>query len=547
VVGALDEKDYILSGADELTHARLRQQTTRAEFGELALRSDNLDEILTEACRLVGQALGTHLAKVMELQDDGKTLLVRAGVGWKPGVVGTVTLLATDETSEGHALRMGEPMISPDIETETRFKYPPFLIDNGVRAVANVIILGGHGKRPFGILQVDSREPRQFNDDDIIFLRNYANLLAGAVARKQAEKDLLRANQLLEEMVAARTSALSHSNAMLRSEAEERQRVEEELRQSNKMEAVGQLTGGLAHDFNNLLQGISGNLERIRLRAEEGRTDELERFVDSAMASTDRAATLTQRLLAFSRRQPLQPKVIDVNELIRGMEDVFRRTLEPSIEIKIDLVDNPWPTFCDPNQLESSLLNLIINARDAMPDGGNLRIETANVVLPDLAIAPRDVGPADLPSGGYVALFVTDTGTGMTPKVIECAFDPFFTTKPVGQGTGLGLSMVNGFIHQSGGSITLHSAMAQGTRVAIYLPRRRESGEIVVESIPVVSPKPVIMLVEDDRAIRTAIIDALADLDYTTLEAANARLAIGIIDTSARIDLLITDIGLRGA
>ena len=224
---------------------------------------------------------------------------------------------------------------------------------------------------------------------------------------------------------------------MLRSEAEERQRVEEELRQSNKMEAVGQLTGGLAHDFNNLLQGISGNLERIRLRAEQGRTEELGRFVDSALGSTDRAATLTQRLLAFSRRQPLQPKVVDVNELIRGMEDVFDRTMEPSIEIKVDLANNPWPIFCDPNQLESALLNLIINARDAMPDGGNLTIETANVVLPDLAIAPRDLGPTDLPSGGYVALFVTDTGTGMTPKVIECAFDPFFTTKPVGKAPAL--------------------------------------------------------------------------------------------------------------
>ena len=199
-----------MSGADELTHVRrLRQQTTRAEFGELALRSDDLDEILGEACRLVGQALGTDLAKVMELQEDGKTLLVRAGVGWKPGVVGVVTLMATDETSEGHALRTGEPMVSPDIEQETRFRYPQFLIDNGVRAVANVIIFGGHGKRPFGILQVDSRVPVRFNDDDIDFLRNYANLLAGAVARKHAETALLRANQLLEERVAERTSELS--------------------------------------------------------------------------------------------------------------------------------------------------------------------------------------------------------------------------------------------------------------------------------------------------------------------------------------------------
>jgi signal transduction histidine kinase/ActR/RegA family two-component response regulator len=520
---------------DELTHVRrLRQLTTRAEFGELALRSEDLDEVLTEACRLVGRALGTDLAKVMELQEDGKTLRVRAGVGWKPGVVGAVTLMVTDETSEGHALRTGEPMVSPDIETETRFKYPQFLIDNGVRAVANVIILGGHGKPPFGILQVDSREPRQFNDDDIDFLRNYANLLAGAVARKQAETDLLRANQLLEERVAERTKALV-------SEADERKRIEGELRQSNKMEAVGQLTGGLAHDFNNLLQGISGNLERIRIRADQGRTGELGRFIDSAMGSTERAASLTQRLLAFSRRQPLEPQVIDVNELIRSMEDVFRRTVGPFVEVKIDLMDDLWLTLCDPNQLESSLLNLVINARDAMPDGGQFTVETANVVLPDLAIAPRDVGPVGLPSGGYVAVFVTDTGTGMTPKITASAFDPFFTTKPVGQGTGLGLSMVNGFVHQSGGSVTLQSKVGQGTRVGIYLPRPHGSG-----LISAVLLKPVIMLVEDDQSVRTAIIDALSDLNCTVLEALNARLAIDIMDTSARIDLLVTDIALNG-
>jgi signal transduction histidine kinase len=318
---------------------------------------------------------------------------MRAGVGWKPGVVGGVTILAADETSEGHALRTGEPMISPDIEKEARFSYPAFLIDNGVRAVANVIILGGHNKRPFGILQVDSRVPRQFTGDDIDFLRNYANLLAGAVARKQAEMDLLRANQLLEKRVAERTSALLDSNNMLRTEAEERERIEDELRQSNKMEAVGQLTGGLAHDFNNLLQGITSNLERIRRRADQGRTEELGRFIDSALSSPDRAAILTRSLLAFSRRQPLEPKVVDVNELIRGMEDLFRRTAGPSIGVKIDLMDIPWPILCDPNQLESSVLNLVINSRDAMPHGGNLTIETANVVLPDLAISPRDVPP----------------------------------------------------------------------------------------------------------------------------------------------------------
>jgi len=230
LVSAEEKSDYL---------ALLRQQTILAKFGELALKSDDLDEILTEACRLVGEALGTDLAKVVELQEDGHTLLVRAGVGWKPGVVGKVTIQADDDTSEGLALKTGEPMISPDIGKETRFRYPPFLTENSVRAVANVIIIGGKDRPPFGILQVDSREPRQFTDEDTVFLRSYANLVAAAVDRmriigevRDGEERLRRSYEALEERVAERTRELVEANEKLHTEAAERERIEHVLRQS---------------------------------------------------------------------------------------------------------------------------------------------------------------------------------------------------------------------------------------------------------------------------------------------------------------------------
>ncbi|MDQ2804298.1 MAG: ATP-binding protein [Pseudomonadota bacterium] len=679
-----------MSDAENSDHLKLlRQQTILARFGEFALKSDDLDAILTEACRLVGQALGTDLAKVMELQGDGATLLVRAGVGWKPGVVGKVTLKATEDTSEGHALKTGEPMVSPDIDRETRFTYPPFLTDNGVKAVANVLIIGGKDRQSFGILQIDSREPRQFTSDDIVFLRSYANLLAAAVdrlriigavrsgearlrlaleagamgswdfdlatgnatrtpqydqifgypgppppwshntfldhvlpedrdlvvstfrhavetrgewhfecrihrasdgevrwieargqpdgaqgnnppthllgimaditERKHAEEVLLRSNEVLEARVAERTRELTErtdeltmANARLEAEAEERERVEEALRQSQKMEAVGQLTGGIAHDFNNLLQGISGSLELMRTRAAQGRTGELGRYIEAAIGSASRAATLTHSLLAFSRRQTLDPKPTNVNELVGGMAELFRRTVGPSIEVETSLAGEPWPILCDPNQLESALLNLVINARDAMPDGGHLLIETANTVLRDRRGAPREQPAQDVPPGDYVSLSVADTGMGMAPSVAARVFDPFFTTKPIGQGTGLGLSMIYGFVQQSGGHVRLRSEEGQGTTVAIYLPRHLGAGVGVVEAdatagLPAAPASGVVLLVEDEPDVRMIVSDLLSDLGYTVLEAENGQAGLRIVESGAHIDLLLTDVGLPGS
>jgi signal transduction histidine kinase len=546
LVSAEEKSDYL---------ALLRQQTILAKFGELALKSDDLDEILTEACRLVGEALGTDLAKVVELQEDGHTLLVRAGVGWKPGVVGKVTIQADDDTSEGLALKTGEPMISPDIGKETRFRYPPFLTENSVRAVANVIIIGGKDRPPFGILQVDSREPRQFTDEDTVFLRSYANLVAAAVDRmriigevRDGEERLRRSYEALEERVAERTRELVEANEKLHTEAAERERIEHVLRQSYKMEAVGQLTGGLAHDFNNLLAGISGSLEVIRMRLAQGRTAEVSRYVETALSSVSRAAALTHRLLAFSRRQTLDPRPISVDGLVNTMTDLFRRTVGPAIQIETRLAGDLWPALCDPNQLENALLNLVINARDAMPNGGHLLIETANVILDNHRAASSDVPLRNVPAGEYVALSVTDTGTGMSQTTMARAFDPFFTTKPLGQGTGLGLSMVYGFVQQSGGHIHLRSEVGQGTTITIYFPRHfgAVDGEAKVDAAPGLSPKgsAVVLVVEDELPIRMVIADVLSDLGYTVLEAGDSRSGLKILETGTRIDLLITDVGL---
>jgi len=525
----------------------LRQQTSLARFGALALKSDDLDEILTEACRLVGEALGTDLAKVVELQEDGQTLLVRAGVGWKPGVVGVATIKVADDTSEGAALKTNKPMVSPDISKESRFRYPQFLTDNGVRAVVNVVIIGSKDKPAFGILQVDSRKPREFTEGDIVFLTGYANLLAGAVDRH-------RVRLTLGETIANRTRELTAANAKLQAEALERERIEEELRQAQKMEAVGQLTGGLSHDFNNLLAGISGSLQLIRMRVAQGRTAELDRYIDTAMTSVKRAAAITHRLLAFSRRQVLDPKPTDVNHLVASMEELFRRTLGPGIRFETKLATELWPILCDPNQLENALLNLVINARDAMPDGGHLLIETTNTNagLPSLVWPPGEDPPlANQPAHQHIALIITDTGEGMAPDIAARAFDPFFTTKPQGEGTGLGLSMVYGFVRQSGGHVLLRSEIGKGTAVTVYLPRHHaaEDSEVEVPDASILSPvgrNSAVLVVEDEPAVRMVIVELLSDRGYTVLEAHSGSSGLNVLKSRARIDLLLTDVGLPG-
>jgi PAS domain S-box-containing protein len=344
--------------------------------------------------------------------------------------------------------------------------------------------------------------------------------------------------------------ALTDLNATLEERVQDRTRqllqAEEALRQSQKMEAVGQLTGGIAHDFNNLLAGIIGNLELLDRRMAQGQTTGLGRYIDAAQGASRRAAALTQRLLAFSRRQTLDPKAIDANRLIAGMEDLIGRSVGPTIQIEVQAAPDLWTTRVDPSQLENSLLNLCINARDAMtPQGGRLRIETENSVL-----SPSAGAKLGLPAGEYVLLCVIDEGTGMTPDVIDRAFDPFFTTKPLGAGTGLGLSMVYGFVRQSGGQVRIQSEAGAGTTVCLYLPRHAgdaENDHVSAKLTPGDTGRGETVLVVDDEAVvRSLIVDVLEEDGYVTLEAEDGLGAMEVLQSAARIDLLVTDVGLPG-
>ena len=320
----------------------------------------------------------------------------------------------------------------------------------------------------------------------------------------------------------------------------------EALRQSQKMEAVGQLTGGLAHDFNNLLAGISGSLELMQTRMQQGRLTDLDRYMTAAQGASKRAAALTHRLLAFSRRQTLDPKPTDVNALVHGMEELIRRTVGPAIHIEVVGAAGLWPALVDPPQLENALLNLCINARDAMPEGGRITIETANKWLDGRAGKERD-----LPPGQYLSLCVTDSGTGMSPDIVARAFDPFFTTKPIGQGTGLGLSMIYGFARQTGGQVRIYSEVGEGTTICIYLPRHYGEAEDDA-TLPDLAGAPraeqgeTVLIVDDEPTVRMLVTEVLEDLGYTAIEAADAVSGLKVLQSDVRIDLLVTDVGLPG-
>ena len=439
------------------------------------------------------------------------------------------------------ALQLGQRAIIPDFEEWADIAGTEDLIAfrrAGIRSAQTTPLRSRDG-RLLGMISTHWSAPHQPSERDLrlldILARQAADLLERTIADealRDAEAQLRALNETLEQRVAERTAMLMQA--------------EEKLRQSQKMEAVGQLTGGLAHDFNNLLAGISGALELMNRRISQGRLSDVDKYMVAAQGSAKRAAVLTQRLLAFSRRQTLEPRATNVNTLMYGMAELIQRTAGPGIQIETLGAVDAWTAFVDVSQLENALLNLCINARDAMPEGGRIQLQTSNHWL-DANTARAH----DLTEGPYLRLSVSDTGTGMAPDVMAHVFEPFFTTKPIGQGTGLGLSMIYGFAQQSGGQVHIQSAVGEGTCVSLYLPRHHGAapgdeltpGQTTIE---VAQHGETVLLVDDESTVRMLLADVLGELGYTVIEAADSAAGLKLLRSDVHIDLLVTDVGLPG-
>ncbi len=509
----------------------LRQQAAIARFGSFALRERDLDKILAEAVRVCADGLSVPFSKVCRYRPEENDLLIVAGHGWQDGVVGNVVSRADMSSPQGRAFTTGLPSIIDDLQDVAGFKLPPFYRAHGIVSIIDVIIKGADDL-PYGILEIDNDKQHDYDQYDINFLTGFANVLAEAVS------------------TAARGLALQATVDQMKALVEEKDRLlyeknvtDLQLQQAQKMEAVGQLTGGVAHDLNNILTVITGTIE-ILAEAVADRPELLAvaKMIDDAAA---RGADLTQRLLAVARKQPLQPREVDVNSLVTQVANLLRPTLGEQIEIHMVLAGDTSRALIDPSQLSNAVLNLALNARDAMPDGGKLTIETCNVLLDEDYVSTN----SDVAAGNYVLVAVTDSGHGIPAAILNNVFEPFFTTKDVDKGSGLGLSMVYGFVKQSNGHIKIYSEEGHGTTVRIYLPQATgvaPATELAIEP-NVEGGHETILVVEDDDLVRTFVIGQIQSLGYATLAAVNAREAMVVIDGPQKVDLLFTDMIMPGS
>jgi len=501
----------------------LRQQAAIARFGSFALRELDLTDILGEAVRVCAEGLGVPFSQVCRYSAENNDLVVAAGYGRRDQAIGHVVSRADMSSPQGRAFNTGEPSICYDL--------PPSYAAHGIVSIVDVIIKANDGQ-PYGILEIAADQPRDYDQYDIHFLNGFANVLAEAVS------------------TAARGAALQVTVDQMKSLVEEKDRLLHEknaadlrLRQTQKMEAVGQLTGGIVHDLNNILTVITGTIEILA----EGVADRPElvaitKMIDEAGV---RGADLAQRLLAFARKQPLRPREVDLNALVTEAANLLPPTLGENVEVHLMLAADASRALIDPCQLKNTIRNLALNARDAMVDGGKLTIETGNAVLDDNFASMN----GDVTAGNYVMVAVTDSGHGIPACILDHVFEPFFTTKEVGKGSGLGLSMVYGFVRQSNGHIKIDSEEGRGTTVRIYLPEAVGAAEPAGFARPssVEGGRETILVVEDDHLVRTFVVGQIQSLGYATLAAVNAAEALVVIDSPTAIDLLFTDMIMPGS
>lgn len=517
----------------------LRRNEQRLRFLDQLAQQVSASEDADEILAITTEAVARHLDITscayadMDEDEDGFTIRGDWAAPGSPSIVGHYSLKDFG-TLAVENLRAKRPLIINDNLKEIAPHEAKTFQDIGIGAtICMPLVKEG---RLTALMAIHDKGPHYWSDYEMRLIREVTERSWAHVERVRSEAERRSTLRKLEEL-----------NATLEQQVEVRTgellAAEESLRQVQKIEAVGQLTGGLAHDFNNILAGISGSLELMQTRLTQGRIGELDRYLTGAQGAAKRAASLTQRLLAFSRRQTLDPRPADLNRVVAGMQELINRTVGPAIHLESATAAGLWTTFIDVAQLENALLNLCINARDAMPEGGQLTIETANRWLDDRAARERGVAP-----GQYVSLCVSDTGTGMAPDIAARAFDPFFTTKPTGQGTGLGLSMVYGFVAQSNGAARIYSEVGKGTMVCLYLPRHVGEASADTETTPAVVSGAVanetILVVDDEPLVRMVAVEVLEELGYHVLEAGDGPEALKLIGSGVRIDLLVTDVGL---
>jgi signal transduction histidine kinase/CheY-like chemotaxis protein/PAS domain-containing protein len=497
---------------------------------QLAIEDRSLAGALHELMLAVEQESESGVvASILLLDADGEHLRHGAGPSLPDAYNAAIDGIRIGDKvgSCGTAAHTRRQVFVSDIENDPLWAdFKGLALEHGLRACWSTPILSGSGD-VLGTFAMYHHEPREPKPEDLELVDLITTSAALVIERKRAEAALRELNETLE--------------ARVFSEIAERRAAEAALIQAQKLESIGKLTGGVAHDFNNLLQIISGNLQLLEMTV--GGDEQAQRRIANALAGVERGAKLASHLLAFARRQPLAPKVVNISRLLGGMDELLRRSLGEAVEIETRVPDRLWNAFVDRNQTENALLNLAINARDAMGGSGRLTIAAANASVDERAAADRDVEPGD-----YIEISVGDTGSGMAPELLEQVFEPFFTTKPDGQGTGLGLSMVYGFVRQSGGNIRIESTPGEGTTVRLYLPRvdRSEDGAVAADLAEIGGGSETILVAEDDDEVRATAVAMLGELGYTVLTAKDAAEAFEMIAAGTPVDLLFTDVVMPG-